>query len=81
VPGDHRSEPPFDKECSIGPDERRRIARELHETSSQLLGALQLKLSQLEHLNHPEAPFIIGECKRALEQIRVQMRALDLDSD
>ena len=60
-------------------DERRRIARELHDSTSQTLVVLQLELAQLKRLKLPGAPAIIADCERVIDDIRGQIRTLDLD--
>lgn len=77
MPGDRRQEPSSSPGRLTASDERRRIARDLHDSSSQLLIVLQSKLDQLKHLDHPEAPPIVDECERVLEEIRVQIKALE----
>lgn len=58
-------------------DERQRIARELHDSTSQLLVVLQLQLSQLNQLAQPDAAVLIDECKSTLQEIHEQIRALN----
>ena len=60
-------------------DERRRIARELHDSTSQLLVVLQLQLHQLGNLSRPEAEPLIHECQETIKEIRQQIRSLDLE--
>ena len=59
-------------------DERRRIARELHDSTSQLLVVLQLKLHQLSLIDHPGAEPLIEECQETIREIREQIRALNV---
>jgi two-component system, NarL family, sensor kinase len=57
-------------------DERRRIARELHDSTSQLLVSLQLNLARLGHENtSPECAAILGECKETLREMHDEIRA------
>lgn len=60
-------------------DERRRVARELHDSTSQLLVALQMQLHMLKELGHAGAGPLIDECKRTVREIHEQIRALDPD--
>lgn len=60
-------------------DERRRIACELHDSTSQLLVVLQLQLRRLEELTDAEAQSVIEECRSEIEEIRRQIRGLGLD--
>jgi signal transduction histidine kinase len=66
------------RETSLRVDERRRIARELHDTTSQSLVAFQLHLGRLKHLHMPETASIIGECEEAIREIREHIRAFDV---
>jgi signal transduction histidine kinase len=58
-------------------DERRLIARELHDSTSQLLVVLQLQLHQLSLIDHPDAGSLIDECQQTIREIRDQIRGLD----
>jgi two-component system NarL family sensor kinase len=56
-------------------DERRRMARELHDSTSQMLVALRLDLSRLGRGNlTPEAIAIIDECKKTLHEVQREIR-------
>ena len=68
-----------DKESAARRDERRRVARELHDSTSQLLVALQLQLHRLNELGDPSTRPLIDECKRTVREIHEQIRALELD--
>lgn len=69
-------------EESLRRDERRLIARELHDSTSQSLVILQLELGQLRRLEHPAGMNpIIDEFEIAIRQIRAEIRALNCDRD
>lgn len=56
-------------------DERRRMARELHDSTSQMLVALRFDLSRLARGNvGPEAIAIVDECKKSLQEIQREIR-------
>ena len=56
-------------------DERRRMARELHDSTSQTLVALRYDLSRLGRGNvGPETVAIIDECKEMLQEIQREIR-------
>ena len=56
-------------------DERRRMARELHDSTSQMLVSLRYDLSLLARQNvGPESRVIIDECKKALQEIQKEIR-------
>lgn len=71
--------PSSGSEQAIGTDERRRIARELHDSTSQALVTLQLQLGRLGRMKQPGSSFVIRECEQAVAAIRDQLRALDRD--
>ena len=55
--------------------ERRRLARELHDSTSQMLVSLRLDLSRLGRGNFgPQASDIIDECKKSLLEIEREIR-------
>lgn len=56
--------------------ERNRIARELHDGTSQLLVALQLQLSHLRRSGLEGGTTLIDECEGTIREIREQIRAL-----
>lgn len=56
-------------------DQRRRMARELHDSTSQMLVALRLSLSRLVRANvAPEAIAIINECRKNLQEVEQEIR-------
>lgn len=71
--------PELKSEGEVRADERRRIARELHDTTSQTLVVLQLELGRLRRANIPGAAPFIDECEKAIGAIRRQIRSLDLE--
>ena len=55
--------------------ERRRMARELHDSTSQMLVSLRFDLSRLARGDvGPEAVAIVEECKKSLEEIQREIR-------
>lgn len=58
-------------------DERRRIARDLHDSTSQLLVALQLQLARLKRQDLADVGPLIMECERTIREIQRQIRSLD----
>lgn len=77
IPRTSRPEPT--DEGSIRADERRRIARELHDSTSQMLTVFQLELGRLRRLSQPGAEPLIKECERVIGEIRDHIRALDFE--
>jgi signal transduction histidine kinase len=61
-------------------DERRRIARELHDTTSQLLVALQLQLGHLRHSRLPEVEPLLEEMEQVLHGIHESIRQVCRES-
>jgi two-component system, NarL family, sensor kinase len=58
-------------------DERRRMARELHDSTSQLVVSLQLNLARLGRENaNPACAAILGECKDTLKEMHREIRAI-----
>ena len=76
---DGRQKWDFNQECLTRADERRRIGRELHDSTSQLLVVLQLQLHRLKAIDDPVAQSLIVEFSRTISEIRQQIRALTLD--
>jgi len=68
-----------EEESFIRADERRRIARELHDSTSQLLVVLQLQLHRLTQIDDSETDSLLDECRQTISDIRQQIRALNLD--
>jgi signal transduction histidine kinase len=57
-------------------DERKRIARELHDSTSQLLAVLQLNLGRLRRQADPERETNISECEKIIAEIGERIRSL-----
>lgn len=55
-------------------DERRRVARELHDTTSQLLVALQLQLGQLRRRGVSETDPLLDEMEQVIRAIHESIR-------
>lgn len=57
--------------------ERRRIARELHDSTSQMLVALQLNLINLERSRpQPDSDALIADCKKTVAEMQREIRSL-----
>jgi two-component system NarL family sensor kinase len=56
--------------------ERRRIARELHDSLGQYLAALGMNLAQLEKVNGSRAPETLIECRQLLDRSANETRTL-----
>ena len=56
--------------------ERRRIARELHDSIGQYLGALGMSLTQLEMATGPKFPETLSECRQLLDGCVNETRTL-----
>lgn len=57
--------------------ERRRMARELHDSTAQLLVSLQLDLANLGRTSEgPDVDSIIAECKKTVRDVQQEVRAL-----
>ena len=57
--------------------ERRRMARELHDSTAQLLVSLQLDLASLGRTSDPSAvDAIVAECKKTVREVQQEVRAL-----
>jgi two-component system NarL family sensor kinase len=55
--------------------ERRRIARELHDSTSQMLVALQFDLARLSGETGSSSKTLISACKKAVREIQQEIRA------
>lgn len=77
--GDERKLTETAEESFTRAEERRRISRELHDSTSQLLVVLQLQLRRLNELNHPGAEPLVRECLETIQEIRRQIRELGID--
>ena len=60
-------------------DERKRIARELHDGTSQLLTLMQLTLGRLKRDAGDEATLLVEECEKAIKDIREHIRDIYRD--
>jgi nitrate/nitrite-specific signal transduction histidine kinase len=60
-------------------DERKRIARELHESTAQLLTDLELEVRRLREISGSDAQPMIDEFSRLVSEIGDQIRELGLD--
>ena len=54
--------------------ERRRIARELHDSTSQMLVGLELELSRLSLDAGPEVAAVVARCRDAMQEIHAEIR-------
>ena len=64
------------KEFILRSDERARIGRDLHDSTSQLLVLMQLKLGELRRSGSPDARAIVEECEQVIRDLREQIRRL-----
>ena len=60
-------------------DEREHIARELHDSTSQLLVLLNLQLGRLRRSSATNVEPLIQECEKTISEIRECIRRLHLD--
>jgi signal transduction histidine kinase len=61
-------------------DERERIARDLHDSTSQTLALLQLQLGQLKRSSGaPKIASVVEEIEQTIRDIREQIRAAGRD--
>jgi len=56
--------------------ERRRLARDLHDSTAQTLVALQLSIGRLSREVGPDGEALVNECQEAIQQIHREIRAL-----
>ena len=70
-------EPKREGEASFRSDELLRIARELHEATSQLLVSLEAQLEPLKQLHHPGAKEVVRDCGQAVDEIPNEVAALN----
>ena len=79
-PDESRPTPPRSKiEDELRLDERRHIARELHDSISQLLVVLHLQLGRLRRSGGPKISALIEECEATIADIRRQIRTFDVE--
>lgn len=60
----------------IRTDERKRLARELHDSTSQLLAVLQLNLGRLRRQDDPDRESNIAKCEDIIAEIGERIRNL-----
>ena len=58
---------------AIREEERRRISRELHNSTSQLLVALQLQLGELRRSHKPSAEPLLAEMAQVIRDIHISL--------
>src|SRR3954471_6645627 len=82
---DSSSGPQGPPEAGIRLDERQRIARELHDSTAQLLVTLELHILRLKRLLHTSNSSVVGEVMAALGatlgDLHVQVRAVAQPGD
>lgn len=66
-----------DTESSIRENERQRISRDLHNTTSQLLTVLQLHIGQLRRQQLASAEPIISEMAGVIHEIRLSIKQIE----
>ncbi|WP_366512943.1 histidine kinase [Sphingomonas telluris] len=69
--------PPKADEDSIRASERQRISRDLHNSTSQLLTALQLQIGHLRGLEREDAQPLVEEMAQTIEEIRLSIRQIE----
>lgn len=70
------SRPEHARDNLLRSDERSRIARKLHDSTFQLLVALQLDLGQLRRLGAPAAEPLLDEMEQVLRDIQKSIREI-----
>lgn len=60
-------------------DERRRIARQLNDSTTKLLARLNEQLESLRKSVPPQTELLVEECQLTIDEIRREIRTLDLD--
>ena len=64
-------------ENSIRTSERQRISRDLHNSTSQLLTALQLQIGHLRRLERHDTQPIVEEMGQTIEEIRLSISQIE----
>ena len=72
-------EPSHESEELLRSDERRRVARDLHDATSQLVALLQLQLGRLKRTATGHAAPLIEECEKVIREMHEQIRSLSRD--
>lgn len=72
-----QSMPPKADEDSIRASERSRISRDLHNSTLQLLTALQLQIGHLRRLERYDAQRLVEEMAQTIEEIRLSIRQIE----
>ncbi|WP_430741977.1 histidine kinase [Sphingomonas hankyongi] len=67
-------------ECSIRASERQRISRDLHDSTSQLLVALQLQVCQLRNCPGLGAEPLLDEIAETLQSIRDSIKQIESET-
>ena len=75
----HRDPVHDDSPLWVRADERRRVARELHDSTSQLLVVIHLHLARLRRNGSPELDAAVTECDQTIADIREQIRSLTIE--
>lgn len=68
---------PTTDEGSIRASERKRISRGLHDSTSQLLTALQLQIGYLRGLELQDAEPLIEEMAETIQEIRLSIKQIE----
>ena len=67
-------------EESIRANERKRISRDLHNSTSQLLTALQLQIGRLRRFERHDVQPVVEEMSQTIEEIRLSIRQIETSS-